>query len=81
MLVFLIALAGWVIDNCPVVIEPPQFWTATANDNHQADAVRRDSVIRLINRHATPGMTLTAFGHLFGVAGWVAPPYVPTAAK
>jgi hypothetical protein len=71
MLLILISCVGWLTDVCPVGIEPPQFWTAIANDTDRDNVIRRISVIRLINRHATAGMTLTAFCRLLDNPNWL----------
>jgi hypothetical protein len=71
MLLMLIALEAWLSDARPAVIEPPQFWAAIANNRDLDEATRRLAVIRLIDRHAKPGMTLTAFSRLLGSSNWL----------
>src|SRR5262249_47939154 len=61
----------WFAEFCPVVIERPQFWTAIANDTECNSVIRRASVMKLIDRHAKPGMTLSAFGRLLDNPHWL----------
>src|SRR5262249_27152219 len=71
MLLFLVSCAWWLINPSPAVIEPPQFWTAIANNTRQDDATRRMAVIRLINRHSSAGMTLSEFNRLLANPNWL----------
>lgn len=59
-----------VTDACPV-IEPPQLWSAIANNTALDDTARRMAVIHLINRHASPGMPLTEFRRLLDKPNWL----------
>jgi hypothetical protein len=67
----LLVSVGWLSDAFPMVIEPPPFWTAIANNTEIDDASRRLAVIRLVDRHAAEGMRLTAFTRLFDNPNWL----------
>ncbi len=53
------------------LLETPQLWADIANDKHIGDGTRRIAVILLADRHARPGMTLTAFCSLFDNPNWL----------
>lgn len=71
MLPLLFSCVAGIIETCTVVVEPPQFWAAIANDPSIERATRRMAVIRLFDRHAQPGMTLTAFARLLDNPQWL----------
>src|SRR4051794_24400473 len=71
MLLLLAVLSAWLSDADAAVIEPPRLWAAVANNPERDAAARWLAVIRLVNRLARPGMTLTAFARLLGSPAWL----------
>lgn len=71
MLTIWISFAMWLFGWSPFLIEGPQFWAAIAKDTAIEKSLRRTAVIRLADRHARPGMTLTAFSSLFDNPNWL----------
>jgi hypothetical protein len=71
MPLFLFLCVAGPIDSCPLAMEPSQFWTAIANDTNRSSSTRRIAVIRLVDRHAKAGMTLTAFCRLLDNPSWL----------
>jgi hypothetical protein len=67
----LVSCAAWLVGCCPVVFEPPAFWTATASNAEVEATTRRFCITRLVDRHARPGMRLTDFARLFDKAPWL----------
>jgi hypothetical protein len=51
--------------------EPPQFWTAIANNSKYSVDHRRRAVLQLLARHFHPGMTFGEIGQLFDHATWI----------
>jgi hypothetical protein len=67
----LTSLLVWLVGSSSVVFEPPTFWAAVANDPGVDAATRRSCVMRLVDRHATPGMTLADFARLLDKPNWL----------
>jgi hypothetical protein len=71
MTALIVTWAALLVGCCPVVLEPPSFWTAIANNPAIDAVIRRHCVIELVDRHAHPGMKLADFARLFGKPNWL----------
>jgi hypothetical protein len=54
-----------------LVSQPPQFWSAIANSTECDAGTRYAAIVNLVNMHARPGMSVTAFIHLLDNPNWL----------